>query len=201
MATITVLTFDAEGRPIDFESWLEDLHVYMQSVTKDDVSLFEHTSGSLKAPKTPVEHAATAAEDVQKRYISCTQWTARDAATTLAVHAYLFPDQRAHFRQVKSAQAFYDDVVKRWRWQWGGGGGGGSGGGGGGGGGRGGGRGGAGRGGGTGAESGGVASGGAAGGGGSLGCGKQQQPRQQETPLPQQLREWAAHRGSWSYVG
>ncbi|CAI7866792.1 unnamed protein product [Closterium sp. NIES-53] len=94
MATVTVLAFDAEGCPIDFESWPEDLHLYLQSVTKDNVSLFEPMPGSLKAPKTP--------------------WTARDTATTLAVRTHLSPDQRAHFRQVKSAQAFYDDVVKRY---------------------------------------------------------------------------------------
>ncbi|CAI7745470.1 unnamed protein product [Closterium sp. NIES-54] len=82
MAAITVLAFDAEGRPIDLESWLENLHLYQQRVSKDDVSLFEHTSGSLKAPKTPVEPAATIAKDVQKQYrvdcIACTQWMTRD---------------------------------------------------------------------------------------------------------------------------
>ncbi|CAI7909276.1 unnamed protein product [Closterium sp. NIES-54] len=69
-------SFDAEGRLIEFESWLEDLHLYLQSVTKDDVSLFEDTAESLKAPKPPVEPAATVAGDVQKKYrtdrLACT---------------------------------------------------------------------------------------------------------------------------------
>ncbi|CAI7858748.1 unnamed protein product [Closterium sp. NIES-54] len=47
MATANVLTFDADGRTIEFESWLEDLH--LQSVTRD-ISLYEHSLGSLPAP-------------------------------------------------------------------------------------------------------------------------------------------------------
>ncbi|CAI7754147.1 unnamed protein product [Closterium sp. NIES-54] len=50
MVTPTVLTFDGEGHAVDFESWLEDLHWYLQSQTREDVSLFEHTSGTLDAP-------------------------------------------------------------------------------------------------------------------------------------------------------
>ncbi|CAI7932032.1 unnamed protein product [Closterium sp. NIES-54] len=34
MATPTLLTFDAEGHPIDFENWLEDLEWYLKSVTR-----------------------------------------------------------------------------------------------------------------------------------------------------------------------
>ncbi|CAI5468615.1 unnamed protein product [Closterium sp. Yama58-4] len=30
MATPTVLTFDAEGRPVKFETWLDDLHLFLQ---------------------------------------------------------------------------------------------------------------------------------------------------------------------------
>ncbi|CAI7920748.1 unnamed protein product [Closterium sp. NIES-53] len=86
-----------------FDSWLEDLHLYLQSVTKDDVSLFEHKSASFKGPKTLVEPASTATKDVQKNYmadrIACTQWTVRDAVATLAVRSHLSPDQRVHFHQ------------------------------------------------------------------------------------------------------
>ncbi|CAI7788875.1 unnamed protein product [Closterium sp. NIES-54] len=35
MATPTVLALDAEGRSLGFESWLEDFHQYLQSVTQD----------------------------------------------------------------------------------------------------------------------------------------------------------------------
>ncbi|CAI7927990.1 unnamed protein product, partial [Closterium sp. NIES-54] len=88
MATFTVRAFDPEGRPIEFESWLEDLHLYLQNDTRDDFSLADSPS--------------------------CTQWTVLDAAATLAIHNHLSPDQRVHFRQVKSAHAFYTGVVKRY---------------------------------------------------------------------------------------
>ncbi|CAI7796024.1 unnamed protein product [Closterium sp. NIES-54] len=110
--------FDAEGRPIEFESWLEDLHMYLQSVTQDDVSLFEHTSGSLQAPKTPAELAVDARGEVQKPYrvdrIAYMRWTARTAAATHAVRAHLSLDQRAQFCHVTRAQAIYDAVVRRY---------------------------------------------------------------------------------------
>ncbi|CAI7800793.1 unnamed protein product [Closterium sp. NIES-53] len=88
------------------------------SVTRDDVSLFEHTSGSLTAPATPAEPATHAEEEVQQQYwadcVACTRWTARDATAQLAVCAHLQLDLRAHIRQVTSAQAFYDVVVRRY---------------------------------------------------------------------------------------
>ncbi|CAI7895918.1 unnamed protein product [Closterium sp. NIES-53] len=40
MATPSVLTFDTEGRPIKFEVWLDDLHLFLQITAKDDVSLY-----------------------------------------------------------------------------------------------------------------------------------------------------------------
>ncbi|CAI7866579.1 unnamed protein product [Closterium sp. NIES-53] len=102
MVTPTVLTFDAEGHPIDFESWLEDLHWYLQSVTREDVSLFEHPSGSLGAPAASADRVARS------------KWTSRDATVALSVRSHLLLDQRTHFRQLKMAKALYDAVVKRY---------------------------------------------------------------------------------------
>ncbi|CAI7781676.1 unnamed protein product [Closterium sp. NIES-54] len=86
MATPTVLTFDAEAHLIDFESWLEDLHWYLQSCNREDVSFFEHTSGSLDAL----------------------------AASADRVDCHLPLDQRTHFRLLKMAKALYDAVFKRY---------------------------------------------------------------------------------------
>ncbi|CAI7849128.1 unnamed protein product [Closterium sp. NIES-53] len=102
MATPTVLTFDGEGHPVDFESWLEDLHWYLQGQTRDDVSLYEHTSWSLDAPP---DSAAC---------VDRSKWTSRDATAALGVHSHLSLDQRSHFRQLKTAKALYDAVVKRY---------------------------------------------------------------------------------------
>ncbi|CAI5953932.1 unnamed protein product [Closterium sp. NIES-64] len=35
MATLNVLTFDSEGRPIDFQSWLDDLQLFLLTDSKD----------------------------------------------------------------------------------------------------------------------------------------------------------------------
>ncbi|CAI7834227.1 unnamed protein product [Closterium sp. NIES-53] len=72
MATLNVLTFDAEGHPIRFDCWLEDLQLYLQSMAREDVSLLEHTSGS-----------CLALEESGDRVLR-TQWPTRDAAARLS---------------------------------------------------------------------------------------------------------------------
>ncbi|CAI7791786.1 unnamed protein product [Closterium sp. NIES-53] len=94
-----VLVFDAEGRAIDFEVWLDDLQLFLQCDRADGLSLFDLTSGASPAP------AADAEPTVRS------QWATRDAAARLAVLArysspataalsrlmlpYLFPDLSA----------------------------------------------------------------------------------------------------------
>ncbi|CAI7925066.1 unnamed protein product [Closterium sp. NIES-54] len=89
MVTPLVLAFDAEGCPIEFESWHEDLHLYLQSVPRDNISLFVYASGSLQAPATPAEPVADAGTEVQQQYpadlVACTRWTSSDATARLAV--------------------------------------------------------------------------------------------------------------------
>ncbi|CAI7750612.1 unnamed protein product [Closterium sp. NIES-53] len=98
-ASLNVLTFDAEGRAVDFEVWLDDLQLFLQCDSKDGLSLFDLTSGASTAP------AGDADSTVRS------QWLTRDAAARLAVLArysspttaalsrlmlpYLFPDLAA----------------------------------------------------------------------------------------------------------
>ncbi|CAI7886532.1 unnamed protein product [Closterium sp. NIES-53] len=78
MVTPTVLIFDVEGHPIQFEF--------------------------LPVPEAPAKPAVAAGEEVQTQYradrIAYKRWRARDAAAILAVRAHLSLDQRANFRQV-----------------------------------------------------------------------------------------------------
>ncbi|CAI7782236.1 unnamed protein product, partial [Closterium sp. NIES-54] len=99
MASPTVLTFDAEGRAVDFDVWVDDLQLFLQCDSRDGVSLFDHTSGVSTAP------AATAESTVRS------QWTTRDAVARLAVRSHLPPAEHAHFGQYKTAQSLYDAVV------------------------------------------------------------------------------------------
>ncbi|CAI7741693.1 unnamed protein product [Closterium sp. NIES-53] len=102
MATPSVLTFDAEGRAVDFEFWLDDLQLFLQCDRADGLSLFDLTSGVSPAPP------ATADSTVRS------QWATRDAAARLAVRRHLPPTERAHFSQYRSAQTLYDAVVARY---------------------------------------------------------------------------------------
>ncbi|CAI7866266.1 unnamed protein product [Closterium sp. NIES-53] len=50
MASLRVLALDHEGRPLQFDTWLDDLQLYLLSDSRDSVSLFDHTSGAAPAP-------------------------------------------------------------------------------------------------------------------------------------------------------
>ncbi|CAI7792984.1 unnamed protein product [Closterium sp. NIES-54] len=102
MATPNVLTFDAEGRAVDFEVWVDDLQLFLQCDRADGLSLFHLTSGASPAPP------ATADSTVRS------QWATRDAAARLGVRRHLPTTEHAHFSQYKSAQTLYDAVVARY---------------------------------------------------------------------------------------
>ncbi|CAI7796619.1 unnamed protein product [Closterium sp. NIES-54] len=102
MASPTVLTFDAEGRAVDFDVWVDDLQIFLQCDSRDGVSLFDHTSG------VSIVHAATADSTVRS------QWTTRDVVACLAVRSHLPSAERAHFSQYKTAKSLYDAVVARY---------------------------------------------------------------------------------------
>ncbi|CAI5998723.1 unnamed protein product [Closterium sp. NIES-65] len=102
MATPSVLVFDAEGRAVDFEVWVDDLQLFLRCDRKDGLSLFDLTSGASAAP------AADADSTVRS------QWATRDAAARLAVRSTFPSTERAHFSQYKSAKTLYDAVVARY---------------------------------------------------------------------------------------
>ncbi|CAI7786871.1 unnamed protein product [Closterium sp. NIES-53] len=99
MATPSVLTFDAEGRAVDFEVWVDDLKLFLQCDRADGLSLFDLTFGASPAPPTTADSTIRS------------QWATRDAAARLAVLtrysspataalsrlmlSYLFPDLAA----------------------------------------------------------------------------------------------------------
>ncbi|CAI7913125.1 unnamed protein product [Closterium sp. NIES-54] len=102
MASLNVLTFDAKGRAIDFEVWLDDLQIFLQCDSKDGLSLFDLTSSASTAPAADADS------------IVSSQWLTRDATARLAVHNHLPSPERAHFSQYKSARALYKAVVARY---------------------------------------------------------------------------------------
>ncbi|CAI7906497.1 unnamed protein product [Closterium sp. NIES-54] len=102
MASLSVLTFDHEGHPIQFDTWLDDLNLYLLSDSRDRVLLFDHMSGASLAPPATADSATRS------------KWLTRDAAARLAVRNHLPLAERAHFGQHKTARALYDAVVARY---------------------------------------------------------------------------------------
>ncbi|CAI7854386.1 unnamed protein product, partial [Closterium sp. NIES-53] len=102
MASLRVLAFDHEGRPVAFETWHDNLQLYLLSDSKDSVSLFDHVSGV--APIPP----ATADGLTRSRRLS------HDATARLAIRNHLPVAKCTHFGQHWTAQALYDAVVARY---------------------------------------------------------------------------------------
>ncbi|CAI7760886.1 unnamed protein product [Closterium sp. NIES-54] len=99
MASLRVIVFDHEGRPAQFDTWLDNLQLYLLSDIKDGVSLFDHVSGAATAPPTTADSATRS------------QWLSRDAAARLAIRNHLPLAECAHFGQHRTTQALYDAVV------------------------------------------------------------------------------------------
>ncbi|CAI7889634.1 unnamed protein product [Closterium sp. NIES-54] len=102
MAALRVLAFDHEGRPVQFDTWLDDLQLYILSSSKDSVSLFDLASGAATAPPATGDSSTRS------------QWLTRDTAARLAIRNHLPFTECAHFGQHKTAQALYDAVVARY---------------------------------------------------------------------------------------
>ncbi|CAI7733981.1 unnamed protein product [Closterium sp. NIES-53] len=102
MASLIVLTFDHEGHPIQFDTWLDDLQLYLLRDSRETVSLFDHTSGASLAPLATADSATRS------------HWLIRDAASRLAVRNHLPLAECAHFGQHKTDKALYDGVVARY---------------------------------------------------------------------------------------
>ncbi|CAI5530968.1 unnamed protein product [Closterium sp. Naga37s-1] len=102
MALLRVLVFNHEGRPVQFDTWLDDLQLYLLSDSKDSVSLFDLASGAATAPPATADSSTRS------------QWLTRDAAARLAIRNHLPLAECAHFGQHRTAQALYDAVVARY---------------------------------------------------------------------------------------
>ncbi|CAI7791106.1 unnamed protein product [Closterium sp. NIES-53] len=99
MALLRVLAFGHEGRLVQFDTWLDDLQLYLLSDSKDSVSLFDLASGATTAPPATADSSTRS------------QWLTRDAAACLAIRNHMPLAECAHFGQHRTAQALYDAVV------------------------------------------------------------------------------------------
>ncbi|CAI7896739.1 unnamed protein product [Closterium sp. NIES-54] len=90
------------GKPVQFDTWLNDLQLSLLSDIKDGVSLFDHVSSAATAPPTTADSETRS------------QWLSRDAAASLAIRNHLPSAECAHFGQHNTTQALHDAVVARY---------------------------------------------------------------------------------------
>ncbi|CAI7743809.1 unnamed protein product [Closterium sp. NIES-53] len=89
MASLRVLAFDHEGRPVQFDTWLDDLQLYLLSDSKDSVSLFDLASRAATAPPARADTLALY-DAIVARYSS-----PATAALGRLFLPYLFPELSA----------------------------------------------------------------------------------------------------------
>ncbi|CAI7773907.1 unnamed protein product [Closterium sp. NIES-54] len=95
MASLRVLAFDHAGRPVQFDTWLDDLQLYLLSDSKDSVSLFDLASGAATAPPATADSSTRSQwlipqalyDAVVARYSS-----PATAALSRLLLPYLFPE-------------------------------------------------------------------------------------------------------------
>ncbi|CAI7894878.1 unnamed protein product [Closterium sp. NIES-53] len=102
MGSLRVLVFDHEGRLVQFDTWRDDLQLYLLSDSKDSVSLFDLALGAATAPPSTADSATRS------------QWLTHNAAAHLAIPNHLPLVECAHFGQHRTAQALYDPVIARY---------------------------------------------------------------------------------------
>ncbi|CAI7847235.1 unnamed protein product [Closterium sp. NIES-53] len=96
MASLRVLAFDHEGRLLRFDTWLDDLQLYLLGDSRDSVSLFDNTSGTAPAPPATAD-SATRSQTAQALYdaVVARYSSPPTAALGRLLLPYLFPEQSA----------------------------------------------------------------------------------------------------------
>ncbi|CAI7897595.1 unnamed protein product [Closterium sp. NIES-54] len=96
MASLRVLAFDHEGRPVAFDTWHDDLQLYLLSDSKDTVSLFDHVSGVAPAPPATAD-SSTRSQTAHALYDAVVARYSSPATATLGtlLLPYLFPELSA----------------------------------------------------------------------------------------------------------
>ncbi|CAI7857136.1 unnamed protein product, partial [Closterium sp. NIES-53] len=85
-----------------FDTWLDDLQLYLLSDSKDSVLLLDLASGAATAPPATADS------------VTRSHWLTHDAAAPLAIRNHLPLAKCAHFGHHMTAQALYDAVVARY---------------------------------------------------------------------------------------
>ncbi|CAI7933619.1 unnamed protein product [Closterium sp. NIES-54] len=118
MAAPHVLRFDAEGRALEFPSWLIRAERFLKSQRQDNDTLWAHASGDLPEPPSPLDLGAEPNEATQARFDKArtarSVWQSRDAAACIALSNLLPETEEAHFSQVRFAKDLLAAIKTRY---------------------------------------------------------------------------------------
>ncbi|CAI7731969.1 unnamed protein product [Closterium sp. NIES-53] len=102
MATLRVLRFDAEGRPLDFPTRLLRAERYLQRQREENDTRWAHASGDLPSPPLPAALPDEPANAHQDAAMSI--WQSCDAVACIALGSLLLESEEDHFTHVRSAK-------------------------------------------------------------------------------------------------
>ncbi|CAI7830045.1 unnamed protein product [Closterium sp. NIES-53] len=107
MASLRVLAFDHEGRPVQFDTWLDDVQLYLLCDSKDSVSRFDLASGATTAPPATAD-SSTRSQTAHALYDAVVTRYSSPATAALGrlLLPYLFPELSA-FATVKDLITHY----------------------------------------------------------------------------------------------
>ncbi|CAI7880211.1 unnamed protein product [Closterium sp. NIES-53] len=88
MASLKFLPLDPEGRPVAFDTWHDDLQLYLLSDSKDSVSLFDHVSGAAPAPPATAD-VSTRSQWLSRSQVSASGQVAASCSCRLLSHQTL----------------------------------------------------------------------------------------------------------------
>ncbi|CAI7798378.1 unnamed protein product [Closterium sp. NIES-53] len=91
-----LLAFDPEGRPVAFDTWHDDLQLYLLSDSKDSVLVFDHVSSAAPAPPTTAD-GLTCSQTAHALYDAVVARYSSLATTAIGrlLLPYLFPELSA----------------------------------------------------------------------------------------------------------
>ncbi|CAI7883886.1 unnamed protein product [Closterium sp. NIES-53] len=118
MASLRVLAFDPEGRTVAFDTWHDDLQLYLLSDLKDSVSLFDHVSSAAPAPPATAD-ISTRSLTAQALYDAVVARYSSPATAAIGrlLLPYLFPELSAFatvadlVTHLRTSDAHYRDAV------------------------------------------------------------------------------------------
>ncbi|CAI7934359.1 unnamed protein product [Closterium sp. NIES-54] len=115
MASLKFLPLDPEGRPVAFDTWHDDLQLYLLSDSKDSVSLFDHVSGAAPAPPATAD-VSTRSQWLSRSQVSASGQVAASCSCRLLSHQTLLWHHRLGHLSLPRLRGMHSHLLGRERY-------------------------------------------------------------------------------------